>query len=63
MMTPINGPTIGYGPGDEETWGGYAGHPNDPRNDDDDTLTEEELESLREQYEIDRYLDRQDWNY
>jgi hypothetical protein len=28
------GPVV-FGPGDEETWGEYAGHPNDPRAVDD----------------------------
>jgi hypothetical protein len=60
MNTPLNGPTIGYGPGDEETWAPFAGHPNDPRNDGDED-DEEAYELAREQWEVDRYQDRQDW--
>jgi len=60
MNRPLNGPTIEFGPGDEETWPEFAGHPNDPRNDGDEE-DEEAYELAREQWEVDRYQDRQDW--
>lgn len=34
-----------YGPGDEATWAPCAGHPNDPRTDDEDFLSWEESAS------------------
>jgi hypothetical protein len=32
----MRGPEAKYGYGDEQTWGDYAGHPNDPRAVDDE---------------------------
>jgi hypothetical protein len=37
----MNGPEIKWGYGDEETWGPYAGHPNDPRAPDEDEADED----------------------
>lgn len=34
-----------YGPGDEQTWPPCAGHPNDPRTDDEDFIDWEESAS------------------
>ena len=36
------------GPGDAATWPPFAGHPNDPRNDDDEDPTLDAIESVRE---------------
>ena len=37
-----------YGPGDEQTWAPCAGHPNDPRTDDEDFADFEESVSYAE---------------
>ena len=37
-----------FGPGNAATWPPFAGHPNDPRNDDDEDPTLDAIESVLE---------------
>lgn len=44
---------VKWGPGDEQTWPGYAGHANDPRADwDDEEETDEETTLIEPDYDL-----------